>query len=99
MVQDGGSASLSLSLAGAVGSLWVGGIYGPELRPAYLVVPTIYNFPERSRGAVSAGGDLELGGGWKLRASWEHRWLGNDEVSSSAQVTGHLMTLGVLGTF
>ncbi|MDD5308441.1 MAG: tetratricopeptide repeat protein [Deltaproteobacteria bacterium] len=65
-----GDGFVTLRAKGALGELWIGGKFGPELRPAYLSLATIYNVPERIFFGAWAGGRLAIGEGFLL-LSWE----------------------------
>jgi tetratricopeptide (TPR) repeat protein len=91
---DGGGWAGELTLAwfGARAGVWLGGIYGREVRPVSLRPQAIYNIPEEVREGVRAGVQVTLTRGWDVFSEYELRVL---EADDGARTTLHLLSLGM----
>lgn len=72
-------------------SLWLGGKYGEELRPAYFDVAYIYNIKARIRYGLWAGAAVRPGAGFTLSLSYAHdRMLTVDSTWTATAATPSL---------
>lgn len=76
-------------------SLWVGGKYGDEKRPAYLGVFFIYNSPARIPYGAWAGASVRPGSGFLLSASYSYDRLIRTDVMPRQDSLFHTITLSL----
>ena len=94
------AATLNVTAHGRLGSLWVGGRYGDQVRLADLNAATVYNTADRHNYAFWAGGQLNLSDRWSLFLSYQLEGLETPQstVTSTSSKT-HQMTAGVTINF
>ena len=94
------AGTLTVTAHGRLGSLWVGGRYGDQVRLADLNAATVYNTADRHNYAFWAGGQLNLSDRWSLFLSYQLEGLETPEstVYSTSSKT-HQMTAGVTLNF
>ena len=105
-IQRAGSETLATGLATLTlerpsFGLFVGGKYGDEVRPAYLDLPVVYDIGERAKYGVWAGGNVNVGGGFRIHLSYAMDRLEGAATSSTPSylVNGHTLTLGTTASF
>ena len=93
--------ALTVAFRGEGWNAWLGGKYGPELRPAYLSgPPSVYNNYDELNWGLWAGGALGLGSGWSLFAAYEFAALTTQDSSGlDTDNYMHLVTVGASFSF
>jgi hypothetical protein len=91
-----GSVNATLSLDREIGSLYFGGKYGDEVRPAYLSLAVIDNLVERIRWGLWAGGSLNVGKKMRIDLAYSTDRL---QEPNGREDNGHTVTLGASGRF
>ena len=92
MVSGGGALSLDRSRF----SLFVGGKYGSEVRPAYLTLPVVYNTLDTITWGAWGGGSVNVSDGVRIHGSYAMDRLRQPD---GAEISAHALTLGVAVTF
>lgn len=90
------SGSASVRVHGRVGSLALGGKGGLEQRPVYLEIPAIFAFDGRIRWGAWLVGDVHLGRGVHLLASYElHDLQAPTDAGAIVPTQAHYLALGL----
>ena len=93
------AGSLAVSLDKGWGSLWLGGKYGAEERPAYLTNFVVQNLAERIRAGLWAGVRVNVGSVTALSFAYALEQLENTTTTPSEFSAAHHVTLGATFTF
>lgn len=93
------SASLSVSTEGRWGSLYVGGKYGDELRPAYLGASVVYDLQEKIRWGAWAGLTVRLSDVVLVRATYAFDRLDGTYSGQSTSSSIHSFGIGPVFEF
>ncbi|MFO0757960.1 MAG: hypothetical protein U0359_15800 [Byssovorax sp.] len=82
-------------------SLFAGGKYGAEVRPAYLDLPVVMDVGEEIKYGVFAGGSVNVGGGFRIHASYAMDRLERAATATDSgySVNGYYLTLGTAASF
>ncbi len=94
-----GAGRVTLLLAGEVGTLFLGGKYGTEVRPASLDQALIENVSERIGYGMWAGGSLNVGSGFGIRLSYALERLNRTDGVMPDATFAHFLTLGLAKSF
>jgi tetratricopeptide (TPR) repeat protein len=88
------TGSLSAILVWPSVSLWIGGKYGEEFRPAYLDAHVVYDIPEHIVFGAWAGARVHIIGKVGLEAAYAFDWLRQQDRLSPPQSGAHAFALG-----
>jgi hypothetical protein len=92
-------ASLTLAAEWPVLSLWLGGKYGDEVRPAYLDSHVVYDIPERVAWGAWAGARVRVTRGLALQASYSLDRLRRTDKVLPQESDLHALAVGPVVTF
>jgi tetratricopeptide (TPR) repeat protein len=93
------TGSISAALDWPSLSLWGGGKYGEEIRPAYLGQLAVYDIKERVAWGAWAGARVRLGSTLSIVGSYALDHLTRTDSLTPAESNSHAVTLGPLITF
>lgn len=93
-----GSGSLTLFYEREAVAIWLGGKYGPEMRPAYLPLGVVYNTPDYVRWGLWAGFSVNVWRELRIHTKYALDRMEVDD-SSGTQVFTHAVTLGATKAF
>jgi hypothetical protein len=88
------AGSLGASLDWERASVWVGGKYGEEVRPAYLESHVVYDVPEHVLGGAWAGVRARILPHLGVVASYAFDWLRRADGLSPSESSAHAFALG-----
>jgi hypothetical protein len=93
------NTSLSLLVDTSRASLWVGGKYGEEARPAYLDAHVIYDVPERIEWGAWAGARVSVTHALGLTATYAFDRIRRTDALSPAESGVHAISFGPIVEF
>jgi tetratricopeptide (TPR) repeat protein len=88
------TGTVTLALDRPTFSLFAGGKYGDELRPAYLTAPVVYDTQERIPYGLWAGASVNAGAGVRIHATYSMDRLKREEEAITITANAHALTIG-----